>query len=154
MLWVGYRESRKCSRDTYPESYITKYTSIRILVFRVCRLAYPGGACHTSSDVPALIPLILNFFFFFFFTLVSGPRRSLSHKRSDTRVYGTQIRARLGTPLMNPLHDPAGGASIAGVGARVEVNRREEVYRGTLLIKNSLLLGPYGRPMHRALRWS
>ena len=28
-LWEGCRESRKCSRDTYPESYITKYTSIR-----------------------------------------------------------------------------------------------------------------------------
>ena len=27
--WEGYRESRRCSRDTYPESYITKYTSIR-----------------------------------------------------------------------------------------------------------------------------
>ena len=25
----GYHESRKFSRDTYPESYITKYTSIR-----------------------------------------------------------------------------------------------------------------------------
>jgi len=28
-LWEGYRESRRCSRDTYPESYITQYTSIR-----------------------------------------------------------------------------------------------------------------------------
>jgi len=28
-LWEGYHESRRCSRDTYPESYITKYTSIR-----------------------------------------------------------------------------------------------------------------------------
>ena len=28
-LWEGYRESRRCSRDTYPESYITKYTSVR-----------------------------------------------------------------------------------------------------------------------------
>ena len=28
-LWGGYHESRICSRDTYPESYITKYTSIR-----------------------------------------------------------------------------------------------------------------------------
>ena len=28
-LWEGYRESRRCSRDTYPESYITKYTSTR-----------------------------------------------------------------------------------------------------------------------------
>jgi len=25
----GCRESRRCSRDTYPESYITKNTSIR-----------------------------------------------------------------------------------------------------------------------------
>ena len=28
-LWEGYHESRKCSRDTYPGSYITKYTGIR-----------------------------------------------------------------------------------------------------------------------------
>ena len=35
-------------------------------------------------------------FFFFFFTLVTGPRRSLSLKLSDTRVYEPQIRARLG----------------------------------------------------------
>jgi len=35
-------------------------------------------------------------FFFFFFTLVTGPRRSLSLKLSDTRVHEPQIRARLG----------------------------------------------------------
>jgi len=34
---------------------------------------------------------------FFFFTLVTGPRRSLSLKLRDTRVYEPQIRARLGT---------------------------------------------------------
>ena len=34
---------------------------------------------------------------YFFFTLVTGPRRSLSLKLSDTRVYAPQIRARLGT---------------------------------------------------------
>ena len=28
-LWEGCRESKRCSRDTYPESYITQYTSIR-----------------------------------------------------------------------------------------------------------------------------
>jgi len=28
-FWEGYHESRRCSRDTYPESYIIKYTSIR-----------------------------------------------------------------------------------------------------------------------------
>jgi len=35
--------------------------------------------------------------FFFFITLVTGPRRSLSLKLSDTRVYEPQIRARLRT---------------------------------------------------------
>ena len=34
---------------------------------------------------------------FFFFTRVISPRRSLSLKLSDTRVYEPQIRARLGT---------------------------------------------------------
>ena len=28
-LWEGCRESRSCSRDTYPESCITKYASMR-----------------------------------------------------------------------------------------------------------------------------
>ena len=28
-LWEGSLESRRCSRVTYPQSYITKYTSIR-----------------------------------------------------------------------------------------------------------------------------
>ena len=34
--WImeGYRESRRCSRDTYSESHITKYTSIRIYIDR------------------------------------------------------------------------------------------------------------------------
>ena len=36
----GCRESRRCSRDTYPESYITKYTSIQrktlLNFFRIC----------------------------------------------------------------------------------------------------------------------
>jgi len=27
-LWEGFRESRRCSRDTYPESYITEYILI------------------------------------------------------------------------------------------------------------------------------
>ena len=29
VLWEGYREHRKCSRDTCTESYVTKYTSTR-----------------------------------------------------------------------------------------------------------------------------
>jgi len=37
---------------------------------------------------------LVFFFFFFFCTLVTGPRRSLSLKLSNTRVYEPQIRAR------------------------------------------------------------
>ena len=37
---------------------------------------------------------------FFFFTLVAGPRRSLRLKLSDTRVYESQTRARLGTTTL------------------------------------------------------
>ena len=36
-FWEEFRESRSCSRDTYPESYITKYTIIRRLkMFTFC----------------------------------------------------------------------------------------------------------------------
>jgi len=44
-------------------------------------------AC-TASPAPG------GCFFFFFFTLVTCPRRSLSLKLSETRVYEPQIRAR------------------------------------------------------------
>ena len=29
VIYMMYHESRRCTRNTYPESYITKYTSIR-----------------------------------------------------------------------------------------------------------------------------
>jgi len=59
---------------------------------------------HVVRDwLPVLprTPLLL----ILFFTLVTGPRRSLSLKLSDTNVYEPQIRARLGTtatPLLPP----------------------------------------------------
>ena len=55
-------------------------------------MPYKGcGTCpppHSSS---------CDTLFFFFFSFVTGPRRSLSLKLSDTRVYEPQIRARLVT---------------------------------------------------------
>ena len=55
------------------------------------------AAFHAQHrDVDRAIDVI-NEVIFFFFTLVTGPRRSLSLKLSDTRVYEPQIRARLGT---------------------------------------------------------
>ena len=44
------------------------------------------------------------FFFFFFFTLVTGPRRSLGLKSSDTRVYEPQIRGCAQHRWMDPAH--------------------------------------------------
>ena len=40
------------------------------------------------------------------FTLVTGPRRSLNLKLSDTRVYEPQIRARLGTTAHEVVLNP------------------------------------------------
>ena len=44
------------------------------------------------------------FFFFLFFTLVTGPRRSLSLKMSDTKVDEPQIRNALSTDDEDPVH--------------------------------------------------
>jgi len=67
-------------------------------------------------------------FVFFFFTLVTGPRRSLSLKLSDTRVYEPQIRARLGTtraPRRNSwgeqwLHGSADVSAVCCIGLPLE----------------------------------
>ena len=39
----GYYESSRCSRDTYPESYITKYSRIRILVVGIAKVSHQHG---------------------------------------------------------------------------------------------------------------
>ena len=49
-LREGCRESRRCSRDTYPESYITKYTSIR----RV-KASMLGGGGHISAVSASIV---------------------------------------------------------------------------------------------------
>jgi len=48
-----------------------------------------------DKTVNNMIPHAHRFFFFFFFTLVTSPRRSLSLKLSDTKVYEPQIRAHV-----------------------------------------------------------
>ena len=53
-------------------------------------LVFPPGTDLTLDSLAAGVLL-------FFFTRVTGPRRFLRHKLSDTRVYEPQIRARLGT---------------------------------------------------------
>ena len=45
-LWEGCRESRRCSRVTYPESCITKYTSTR-------RLMFWGLGCRDAMHRPS-----------------------------------------------------------------------------------------------------
>ena len=60
--WEGYHESRRCSRDTYPESYITKYTSTRretlhphfFEKFETCQTNYQPKAAtqDCKSDLP------------------------------------------------------------------------------------------------------
>ena len=57
-----------------------------------------SGSVHESMESNISPPRRVRFpTLFFCFTLVTGSRRSLSLKLSDTRVYEPQIRARLGT---------------------------------------------------------
>jgi len=57
-----------------------------------------GASGCTLSHLDRWAPGTSRHFFFFFFTLVTGTRRSLNLKLSDTRVYEPQIRARQDTP--------------------------------------------------------
>ena len=50
------RESRKCSRDTYPESYITKYTSIRRLNPKPLQVRDRAGGAGGCGDRGARQP--------------------------------------------------------------------------------------------------
>jgi len=90
LAWEGYHESRRCSRDTHPESYITNYTSIR----RLLRLCSPASArrlvlccarvnllkCQTRDRLHSSSSLL---------------RSSL--ELSDTEVCEPEMRALLGT---------------------------------------------------------
>jgi hypothetical protein len=40
---MGYHESRRYSRDTYPASYTTKYTIIYILVVGIAKVSHVHG---------------------------------------------------------------------------------------------------------------
>ena len=56
LLWEGFRESRRCSRDTYPESYIAEY----ILIYEdklseVCADVRAGRARHDPFFVDNLL---------------------------------------------------------------------------------------------------
>ena len=64
-LWEGYRESRRRSKDTYPDSYITKYTSIRRITSPTKGdknnsgdFCGPGPAPHQSSNHVCLTLII------------------------------------------------------------------------------------------------
>ena len=50
-LWEGNRESRRCSRDTYPESNTTKYTSIRRKKTCVSRRRVQGNKHPNLPDL-------------------------------------------------------------------------------------------------------
>ena len=54
-----------------------------------------GDGTFDQSNLAFVLVAEVTLLFFFFSTLVTGPRRSLSLKLSDTRVYEPQIRAEV-----------------------------------------------------------
>ena len=74
--------SRRGANRPFPTAFICT-TRCRIpCISRTWKMGFDGARGRTL--------------FFFFFTLVTGPRRALSLKLSDTRVYEPEIRTRLG----------------------------------------------------------
>ena len=126
-LWEGYHGSRRCSRDTYPESHV----SPSILVVKEnpgCRRAIfafalaSGARCRGWGSVgcgvdPWKIQLL------------------------GLRWWGHYLGCRFGTRRIFGLAE--GLATI-----------RFNSYRGSSLIRNRPTLGPYSRPTPRALWWS
>ena len=96
------------------------------------RMQGPGGALFLMGEVPL--------YFFFFFTLVTGPRRSLSLKLCDTRVYEPYIRARLGTTGVR--FAIAGEIAVKAAGGRGECREAFQVTApvGVTLIRTMYLL--------------
>ena len=66
----------------------------------------PVNVLHSvNTPAPPLSPYPTCSYSGHFFTLVTGPRRFLSLKLSDTKVYEPYIRARLGKPQHNTTPD-------------------------------------------------
>jgi len=67
---VQYRESRRCSRDTYPEAYITKYTSIRRqrpdLLADNAEVLFEDVRDVVVEHPPASGPSLQGFFFLYY----------------------------------------------------------------------------------------
>ena len=82
LIWAGCSKSRRYSRDTYPETYVTKYTS---------KWRFKNESKQLKTLLPSVGPVddslpgdLRNEIFF---TLVTVPRWSLSLTLSDTRVF-------------------------------------------------------------------
>ena len=84
-------------------------------------------------NAPASICFRVDSVFFFIFTLVPGPRRSLSLRLSDRRVYEPRLRARLVTKthftqvFFGMDRPPCGARSAVGApssGFRVSIQKR------------------------------
>ena len=52
-LWEGCRESRRCSRDTYPESYITEYLGMRRDPLVLSARVIYTWCCQQEPPIPA-----------------------------------------------------------------------------------------------------
>ena len=97
-LWEGYHESRRCSRDTYPESYIENYTSVRR------KSALPHGRAFAVKVVPKRLPV------FPFSGLLKDCKGHKTHRfetggRNQIRKTGKR-EVVLGQPLPQTLYAP------------------------------------------------
>ena len=61
LLWEGFRESRRCSRDTYPESYITEYTLVYAdKTVRLCAFNASDGTTVAAMQGPRKVRFLVS----------------------------------------------------------------------------------------------
>ena len=100
-LWLqGFSNRRTRARGTCADKTGSYLRLIDSCITHL-KAQRPSRTCNESKEeepAPTQTPAFTRYFFFFLFTLVTSPR-SLSLKRSDTRVYAPQTRARYGHHL-------------------------------------------------------
>ena len=80
-VWEGYHKSKRCSRDTYPESYVIKYTSIRRLKIAWKR-AQARQTGETNQTVVERERILIEL-------MTSDRKLKASREGSKSRIYGT-----------------------------------------------------------------
>ena len=127
---LGYHESRRCSRDTYPDSYQEVYQCTKVKT-REVENPYQAGYALTSGERASVLKLFQDAGYPCNVNSTVGPARERAAQHHP-------LPSKNGT-LKTTLLATRGGYALALTCG----NWVGQKYRGTSLIGNSAPLGPY-----------